>query len=87
MSKIYVGKPRQVQPWDFRPKQPNQSCRKVSYSGGQAHECGEPTENGATYCGSCKRHLITLTDRKSPEQPAPKPFHWATDQILPRKRA
>jgi len=86
MSSVYYGKPRQIQSWDFRPKMPNQDCRKVSYSGGQAHECGAPTE-GKTYCPACAEKLLKLTDRKSPEQPAPKPFHWATDQILPRKRA
>jgi|GEM_PF-2758312 len=63
----------------------NETCRKISYRAGQAHECGEPTENGATYCGLCKRHLITLTDRKSPEQVAPEQYHWTNDK--PRKRA
>jgi hypothetical protein len=87
MSSVYYPKPRNIERWTGKPRLPNETCRKLSYREGQAHECGEPTENGATYCGLCKRHLITLTDRKSPEQPAPKPFHWATDQILPRKRA
>lgn len=65
----------------------NETCRKISYRAGQAHECGEPTE-GKVYCPACARHLLTLTDRAPlPDQPQPKPYHWATDQILPRKRA
>jgi len=86
MSSVYIGKARNVERWTGKAKEPNYFCKKVSYREGQAHECGEPTE-GKVYCPSCARHLLTLTDRKSPEQPAPKPFHWATDQILPRKRA
>jgi hypothetical protein len=30
---------------------------------------------------------LRLTDRKPPEQPAPKPYAWTQDQIFPRKRA
>lgn len=87
MAKVYIGRERQVQRWDFRPKLPNQACRKVSYRDGDAYECAEPTD-GKTYCPACARHLLTLTDRAPlPDQPAPKPFHWNTDQILPRKRA
>ena len=88
MSSVYYQKPRGTERWTNQPKLPNQACRKVSYRDGHAHECGSATENGATYCTACKRHLITLTDRAPlPDQPAPKPFHWNTDQILPRKRA
>ena len=88
MSSVYIGKARNVERWTGKPKLPNTVCRKLSYREGQAHECGEATENGATYCGSCKRHLITLTDRAPlPEQPAPKPYAWTQDQIFPRKRA
>jgi len=85
MSSVYIGKARNVERWTGKPRLPNEICRKVSYREGHAHECGEPTENGATYCGSCKRHLITLTDRKSPEQVAPEQYHWTNDK--PRKRA
>jgi hypothetical protein len=86
MAKVYVGRERQVQRWDFRPKIPNQACRKVSYNGGQAHECGAATE-GKVYCPSCAHKLLTLTDRQSPEQPAPKAYAWTQNQIFPRKRA
>ena len=86
MAKVYVGRERQVQRWNFRPKIPNQACRKVSYNGGQAHECGHATD-GKTYCPACAEKLLKLTDRQSPEQPAPKPYNWTQDQIFPRKRA
>lgn len=87
MSSVYYPKPRGTERWTNKPKEPNQFCKKVSYRAGQAHECGEPTE-GKVYCPACARKLLTLTDRAPlPDQPAPKPFHWASDQILPRKRA
>lgn len=86
MAKTYVGRPRPNEPWTCKQREPNYACRKVSYRDGDAYECGQPTE-GKTYCPSCATKLLTLTDRPSPQQPAPKPFHWATDQILPRKRA
>jgi hypothetical protein len=75
-----------VEPWSAKRKGPNQACRKVSYRDGDAYECGHATE-GKTYCPACAEKLLTLTDRPSPEQPAPKPYAWTQDQIFPRKRA
>jgi hypothetical protein len=46
----------------LQPIRQNDVCRKLTYRAGQAVECGEPTD-GHTYCPSCSRHLITLTDR------------------------
>jgi hypothetical protein len=87
MSSVYYPKPRCTERWTGKPKEPNQFCKKVSYRHGSAYECSEPTE-GKTYCPSCARKLLTLTDRSPlPDQPAPQPFHWASDQIFPRKRA
>jgi len=87
MSSVYVGRPRANEPHTYKPKAPNQFCKRVSYRDGDAYECNEPT-SGKTYCPSCARHLLTLTDRAPlPQQPAPKPYHWTQDQILPRKRA
>lgn len=87
MAKKYYPKPRLVERWTVKPKGPNTECRKITYRDGDAHECGEATE-GRMYCPACAQKLLTLTDRAPlPDQPAPKPFHWATDQILPRKRA
>jgi hypothetical protein len=86
MSSKYYGKPRLVEPWSAKRKGPNQACRKVSYRDGDAYECGHATE-GKTYCPACAEKLLTLTDRPSPEQPAPKPYAWTQDQIFPRKRA
>jgi len=86
MSSVYYPKPRGIERWTNKPREPNQVCKKVSYREGKAHECGAATE-GKVYCPSCARKLLTLTDRKSPEQPAPKPYAWTQDQIFPRKRA
>ena len=86
MSSKYYGKPRLVEPWSAKRKGPNQACRKVSYRDGDAYECGAATE-GKVYCPSCAHKLLTLTDRQSPEQPAPKAYAWTQDQIFPRKRA
>jgi hypothetical protein len=86
MSSVYYPKPRNVERWTNKPREPNQFCKKVSYRHGSAYECSEPTE-GKTYCPSCARKLLTLTDRQSPEQPAPKAYAWTQDQIFPRKRA
>lgn len=86
MSRKYVGRPRGVERWTGKPKEPNARCKKVSYRDGDAYECNEPTE-GKTYCPACAAKLLTLTDRKSPEQPAPKAYAWANDQVIPRKRA
>jgi len=84
MSSVYYPKPRGTERWTGKPKEPNQFCKKVSYRDGQAHECGEATE-GKSYCPSCARKLLTLTDRKSPEQVATEAYHWTNDK--PRKRA
>jgi hypothetical protein len=86
MSSVYIGKARNVERWTGKAKEPNYFCKKVSYRDGDAHECNEPTE-GKSYCPSCARKLLTLTDRKPPEMPAPKPYAWTQDQIFPRKRA
>jgi len=86
MSSVYYPKPRGIERWTNKPREPNQVCKKVSYREGQAHECGAATE-GKSYCPSCARKLLTLTDRKPPEMPAPKPYAWTQDQIFPRKRA
>jgi hypothetical protein len=86
MSSVYIGKARNVERWTGKAKEPNYFCKKVSYRDGAAHECNEPTE-GKSYCPSCARKLLTLTDRKPPEMPAPKPYAWTQDQIFPRKRA
>jgi hypothetical protein len=86
MSSVYYPKPRGTERWTNKPKEPNQFCKKVSYRHGSAYECSEPTE-GKTYCPSCARKLLTLTDRQSPEQPAPKAYAWSNDQLIPRKRA
>ena len=86
MSSVYYPKPRGVERWTNKPRELNQFCKKVSYRDSQAHECGEPTE-GKTYCPACAEKLLKLTDRKSPEQPAPKAYAWTQDQIFPRKRA
>lgn len=83
----YAGKPKLIDARMLQPVKPNEACRKVSYRDGDAYECGLPT-NGKTYCAGCAQKLLTLTDRAAlPDQPAPKPFHWASEQILPRKRA
>ena len=84
MSSVYYPKPRGVERWTGKAREPNYFCKKVSYRDSQAHECGEPTE-GKTYCPSCARKLLTLTDRKLPEQVAVEPHHWTNDK--PRKRA
>ncbi len=86
MSSVYCPKPRGIERWTNKPREPNQFCKKVSYREGQAHECGEPTE-GKSYCPSCARKLLTLTDRKPPEQVATEQYHWSNDQLIPRKRA
>jgi len=86
MSSVYCGKPRLVEPWSAKRKGPNLACRKVSYRDGDAYECGHATD-GKTYCPSCAAKLLKLTDRKPPEQPAPKPYAWSNDQLIPRKRA
>jgi hypothetical protein len=86
MSSVYYPKPRCTERWTNKVKEPNQFCKKVSYRHGSAYECSEPTE-GKTYCPSCARKLLTLTDRQSPEQPAPKAYAWSNDQLIPRKRA
>ena len=86
MAKVYVGRERQTEAYVYRPKIPNEACRKVSYRDGDAYECGHATE-GKTYCSACAEKLLTLTDRQSPEQPAPKAYAWTQDQIFPRKRA
>lgn len=86
MASQYCGRPRLIEPFSFKQKAPNQACRKVSYRDGDAFECGEATD-GKTYCTKCAEKLLKLTDRKSPEQPAPKPYAWTQDQIFPRKRA
>lgn len=86
MASQYCGRPRLMQPVSFKQKVANQACRKVSYRDGDAYECGEATD-GKTYCTTCAEKLLKLTDRKSPEQPPPKPYAWAADQMFPRKRA
>jgi hypothetical protein len=86
MSSIYYSKPRTTQHWTGKPKEPNEFCKKISYRDGDAYECGAATE-GKVYCPSCAHKLLTLTDRQSPEQPAPKAYAWTQDQIFPRKRA
>lgn len=88
MSSVYYPKPRCTERWTGKPKEPNQFCKKVSYHEGDgcAYECSKPTE-GRTYCPTCAEELLTKWDRKSPEQPAPKPYAWTQDQIFPRKRA
>ena len=86
MSSVYYARPPVVESWSPKRKGPNLACRKVSYRDGDAYECGEPTE-GKTYCTKCAEKLLKLTDRKSPEVPAPKPYAWTQDQIFPRKRA
>jgi hypothetical protein len=88
MASVYVPKQRVIERWNPKPKVANQACRKVSYIEGDAYasECGEPT-GGKTYCKACAEKLLKLTDRAPPEQPAPKPYGWASDQIFPRKRA
>ena len=84
MSSVYYPKPRGIERWTNKPREPNQVCKKVSYREGKAHECGAATE-GKSYCPSCARKLLTLTDRKPPEQVAPEQYHWTNDK--PRKRA
>jgi hypothetical protein len=74
--------------WTNKAREPNYFCKKVSYHPGDAnaYECGAATE-GKVYCPSCAHKLLTLTDRQSPEQPAPKAYAWSNDQLIPRKRA
>ena len=86
MSSVYIPKQRVIERWTNKAREPNYFCKKVSYRHGSAYECSEPTE-GKTYCPSCARKLLTLTDRQSPEQPAPKAYAWSNDQLIPRKRA
>lgn len=88
MAKKYYPKPRLVERWTVTPKGPNTECQKTLYDNAQPYICEAPTVDGKTYCADCARKTLTLTDRAPlPDQPAPKPFHWNTDQILPRKRA
>ena len=86
MSSVYYPKPRGIERWTNKPREPNQFCKKVSYREGKAHECGAATE-GKVYCPSCAAKLLKLTDRKPPEQAAQKAYAWSNDQLIPRKRA
>ena len=71
----------------FRPRTSlNQSCLKITYRDRQAVQCGAPTE-GKTYCTTCARHLLTLTDRPPIAEPTDrKPYRWERE-IWKRKSA
>ena len=87
MSRKYVGRPRKAEPWSPRAKEPNTVCQKTKYEAERRFLCSAPTVGGKQYCDKCYRETLTGGDRKSPEQPAPKAYAWANDQIIPRKRA
>jgi hypothetical protein len=87
MAKTYYPKPRLVEQWRAEPKAPNEFCQKTKYDG-KPHLCQAPTVIGRTYCEDCRQQTLTRFDRAPlPDQPAPKPYGWASDQIFPRKRA
>ena len=62
------------------------SCQRWIYRDRQAVQCGAPTE-GKTYCKTCARHLLTLTDRPPIAEPTDrKPYRWERE-IWKRKSA
>jgi hypothetical protein len=65
MSSVYYPKPRGIERWTNKPREPNQVCKKVSYREGKAHECGEPTEGGSTYCKACFSKLLAPVRKAS----------------------
>ena len=87
MSSKYYGKPRLVEPWSPKRKGPNEVCQKTLYENEQRFLCYAPTIDGKQYCETCFIKTLTGEDRKPPEQPAPKPYAWSNDQLIPRKRA
>jgi hypothetical protein len=85
MSKVYVGKPRLVEPWSPKAKEPNMLCQKTLYHNCRPYLCFAPTLDGKQYCDKCFKETLTGKDRKPPEAVAIEPLHWTNDK--PRKRA
>ncbi len=84
--KYEFAKPRLVAFDPLAKRTPNDVCRKIAYRDGAAFECGAPTE-GRTYCPSCSRHLITLTDRVAPETQRAAIHPWSEEGIQRATRA
>lgn len=82
-----VGSPSHMLRTTFTVKRAaNDACLKITYSNGKAYECGAPTQ-GRTYCPSCSRQLITLTDRPAPQTQRAANHPWTEEGIQRATRA
>ena len=88
MASKYYGRAAQRDRFEPKQKAPNLLCQKTKYDNERAYLCHAPTLAGAQNCEKCAKVLLTGGDRKPlPDQPAPKPYGWASEQIFSRKRA
>lgn len=87
MSKVYVGKPRLVEPWSPRAREPNTVCQKTLYDDRRPYLCSAPTVNGKQYCETCATKTLKGKDRTVPAPNVLDAYHWSNDQLIPRKRA
>lgn len=87
MPKVYVSKPRQSEPFTFKPKEPNTLCQKTKYENCRPYLCLAPTADGKQYCEKCFKKTLTGDDRKVPAPTVLDAYHWSNDQLIPRKRA
>lgn len=84
--KYEFAKPRLVVFDPLAKRVPNDACRKITYSNGEAIECGAPTQ-GRTYCETCNRKLITMLDRPAPEAKRAANHPWTEEGIQRATRA
>ena len=81
------GSPSHMLRTTFTPKcVANDACRKITYSNGDAFECGAPT-NGRIYCPTCQTRLVTLLDRPAPQTQRAANHPWTEEGIQRATRA
>ncbi len=71
----------------FAPKPRPVTCQRQWLEHGELMTCGAPTRNGADRCHDCKRHHLTLLDRKPPETQRATVHPWTEEGIQRAQRA